>query len=401
MNRTYFDNSATTQVDARVLEAMNPFFTERYGNASSLHSFGREAYQAMEKARDQVAKAIGAPARDIIFTSGGTESDNLALQGAAFMAREKEEKDHIVTCAIEHHAVLHTCQFLETQGFKVTYLPVDKEGFVSVEAVKAALTPKTLLVSIMTANNEIGTIQPIREIGAVAHEKGALFHTDAVQAVTKLPIDVAKDNIDLLAMSAHKFHGPKGVGVLYVKKGVRLRPTVYGGGHERGLRSSTENVSGIVGMGKAIELGIAEMPEAVERMTAIRDHIIDGVMGSIPNAHLNGPRKSRLCNNAHFRFDFIEGESMVLQLDAKGFACSTGSACSTKSLEPSHVLTAIGVPQEFAHGSLRVSLSKKNTMEEAGAFLATLPEVVGKLREMSPLKTWDDYKGFDDKECDH
>jgi cysteine desulfurase len=257
------------------------------------------------------------------------------------------------------------------------------------------------MVSVMAANNEIGTIEPIREIGAVAREKGALFHTDAVQAIAKLPIDVNKDNIDLLAMSAHKFHGPKGVGVLYVRKGVRLRPTVYGGGHERGLRSSTENVSGIVGMGKAIELGMAEMPEAVEKMKGIRDRIIDGVMSSIPNAHLNGPRHNRLCNNAHFRFDFIEGEAMVLHLDGRGFACSTGSACSTKSLEPSHVLTAIGVPQEFAHGSLRVSLSKMNTMDEANAFLDTLPGVVSKLREMSPLKTWEDYKGFDDKECAH
>ncbi|HVO77465.1 MAG TPA: cysteine desulfurase NifS [Methanomassiliicoccales archaeon] len=399
MATVYFDNSATTAVDPRVMEEMMPYFSAKYGNASSLHSFGREAYNALEKARERCAKAIGAQPREIIFTSGGTEADNLAIQGIAFSSKEKG--DHIITCAIEHHAVLHTCQFLESQGFKVTYLPVDREGRVSFEDVKNAITKKTVLVSIMAANNEIGTIEPIREIGAVAHEAGVAFHTDAVQAITKVPIDVVHDNIDLLALSGHKFHGPKGVGLLYVKKGVKLRPMIYGGGHERGLRSSTENVAGLVGMGKAIELGIAEMPEAVPKMTMIRDRIIDGVLEAIPDTYLNGPREGRLCNNAHFRFDFIEGESLILQLDAEGFAGSTGSACSTKTLDPSHVLMAIGLRPEQAHGSLRISLSKMNTLEEAEAFLKIVPRIVGKLREMSPIKSWKDYEGFETKECEH
>jgi cysteine desulfurase len=334
-----------------------------------------------------------------VFTSGGTEADNLAIQGVAFSSLEKG--NHIITSSIEHHAVLHTCQFLEGQGFKVTYLPVDREGKVSVEDVKKAITKQTVLVSIMTANNEIGTIEPIREIGAIARGAGAIFHTDAVQAITKMPIDLERDNIDLLALSAHKFHGPKGVGVLYVKKGVRLRPMIYGGGHERGMRSSTENVAGLVGMGKAIELGMAEMDESVLRMAAIRDRIIDGVLGTMSDTFLNGPRLGRLCNNAHFRFDFIEGESLILKLDAEGFAGSTGSACSTKSLDPSHVLMAIGLRPEQAHGSLRISLSKMNTMAEAEAFLKVVPGIVTKLREMSPIKSWKDYEGFNDKVCEH
>jgi len=394
----YFDNSATTAVDPRVVEEMLPYFTQKYGNASSLHSYGREAYNALEKARERCARALGGQTREIVFTSGGTEADNLAIQGVAFSSLEKG--NHIITCAIEHHAVLHTCQFLEAQGFKVTYLPVDREGRVSVEDVKRAITKQTVLVSIMAANNEIGTIEPIREIGAVAREAGALFHTDAVQAITKIPIDVERDNVDLLSLSGHKFHGPKGVGVLYVKKGVRLRPMIYGGGHERGMRSSTENVAGLVGMAKAIELGMAEMGDSVSKMTSIRDRIIEGVSG-IPDAYLNGPREGRLCNNAHFRFDFIEGESLILKLDAEGFAGSTGSACSTKSLEPSHVLMAIGLRPEQAHGSLRISLSKMNTMTEADEFLKVIPRVVARLREMSPIKSWKDYEGFDDKVCDH
>jgi len=275
MERVYFDNSATTKVDERVLEAMRPYFLEKYGNASSLHSFGHEAYDAMEAARAQVATAINAAPRDIIFTSGGTESDNLALQGSAFAQTGKGK--HIITSAVEHHAVLHTCQFLETQGFKVTYLPVDEEGFVSVEDLKEAMTPETTLVSIMMANNEIGTIQPIRELADVAKDKGALFMTDAVQAFAKVPVDVEKLNVDLLTLSAHKFHGPKGVGVLYVRKGVKLRPIVYGGGHERGLRSSTENIPGMVGMGKAAELGIArDARRARSAWSGIRDRVIDG-----------------------------------------------------------------------------------------------------------------------------
>ncbi len=399
MARVYFDNSATTAVDPRVMDEMMPYFSTKYGNASSLHSFGREAYNALEDARERCARAIGAQRREIVFTSGGTEADNLAIQGIAFSSRDKG--DHIITSSIEHHAVLHTCEFLESQGFKVTYLPVDREGRVSVESVKNAITARTILVSVMAANNEIGTIEPIREIGGVAHDAGAMFHTDAVQAIAKMPIDVQHDNIDLLAFSGHKFHGPKGVGALYVRKGVRLRPMIYGGGHERGLRSSTENVAGLVGMGKAIELGVTEMPEAVPKMAAIRDKIIDGVLHAVPDTHLNGPREGRLCNNAHFRFDFIEGEALVLHLDAAGFAGSTGSACSTKTLDPSHVLMAIGLRPEQAHGSLRISLSKANTMEEADAFLRVVPGVVSKLREMSPIKSWKDYEGFETKECDH
>lgn len=387
MDRIYFDNSATTPVDPRVLAEMEPYFTRIFGNASSLHSFGREAYEALETSRIKVAKAIGALPREMVFTSGGTESDNLAIQGIAQANRDKG--DHIVTCGIEHHAVLNTCQFMETQGFKVTYVPVDREGIVPLEAIKQAVGPRTVLVTIMSANNEIGTIQPVREIGEIAHEAGAVFHTDAVQAVTKMPLDVVRDNIDALSISAHKFHGPKGVGALFLRKGVKARPIVYGGGHERGLRSSTENVSGIVGMAKAMELAMASMDESINAMTAIRDRMIEGVLSTVPGSFLNGHRTQRLCNNAHFRFDFIEGESLVLQLDMAGIATSTGSACSTKSMEPSHVLASLGVRREQRHGSLRVSLSRMNTMEEAERFLEVLPPIVGKLREMSPIKSYD------------
>ena len=384
MDRVYFDNSATTRVDDRVLDAMRPYFLEKYGNASSLHTFGHEAYDAMEAAREQVAAALNAAPRDVIFTSGGTESDNLALQGAAFASASKGR--HIVTSSVEHHAVLHTCQFLESQGFKVTYLPVDSEGFVSEEDLKNSITPETTLVSIMMANNDIGTIQRIKDLAEIAKDKGALFMTDAVQALTKVPVDVNELNVDMLTLSAHKFQGTKGVGALYVRRGVKLRPLMYGGGHERGLRSSTENIPGIVGMGKAAELGMAEMEESVERMRRIRDRLIEGTLDAVPRCYLNGPRdEGRLCNNAHFRFDFIEGEGMVLFLDMQGIAASTGSACSTKSLEPSHVLRSLGLPHEKCHGSLRLSLSKFNTMEEADYFIETIPPIIERLRMMSPL----------------
>jgi cysteine desulfurase len=386
MPKVYFDNSATTRVDPKVVEAMLPFFDEKFGNASSLHSFGREAGEAMEEARRIVAKALNATSREIIFTSGGTESDNLAIQGIAFA--NKDRGNHIITSAIEHHAVLHTCQFLEGQGFRVTYLPVSSEGIVSEEALKEAITPQTILVSIMAANNEIGTIQPIRAIGEIAHDYKVLFHTDAVQAFMKMPIDVVKDSIDLLSISAHKIHGPKGVGALYVRNGTKIRPIMYGGGHERGLRSSTENVSGIVGLGKAVEIGMGSMIEDVEKMKAMRERIIDGVLLRIPDSYLNGHRYKRLCNNANFRFDFVEGEALVLQLDMKGIATSTGSACSTKNLEPSHVLLACGIRPEQARGSLRVSLSRMNTFEEVDYFLDVIPEVVRTLREISPIKSW-------------
>jgi cysteine desulfurase len=390
MDRVYFDNSATTKVDPRVLEEMLPFFTDNYGNASSLHSFGRDAYDAMELARERTGKALGTAARDIIFTSGGTESDNLALQGAAYALANKGR--HIITSMVEHHAVLHTCQFLETQGFKVTYLPVDAEGLVSVESLRNAMTKETTLVSIMAANNEIGTIQPIKDLAEVAKEGGALFHTDAVQAMTKVPLDMSKLKVDMLSLSAHKVHGPKGVGALYIRKGVKLRPIIYGGGHERGLRSSTENIPGIVGLGKALELGMSEMEESVAKMSAIRDRLIDGTLKAVPRSYLNGPRdEKRLCNNAHFRFDFIEGEGMILHLDMRGFAASTGSACSTKSLEPSHVLRSLGLKHEQCHGSLRLSLSKFNTMDEAERFITTIGPIVENLRKMSPLKEGVDY----------
>ncbi|MCU0860911.1 MAG: aminotransferase class V-fold PLP-dependent enzyme [Methanomassiliicoccales archaeon] len=382
MERTYFDNSATTRMDRRVMEEMLPYFDQRYGNASSMHSFGREAYDAIELARERTAKALGATTREVVFTSGGTESDNLAIQGAAFANIAKGR--HIITTAFEHHAVLHTCHFMGSQGFRVTYLPVDGQGLVDPEDLKRAMTKETILVSVMAANNEVGTIQPIRELGAIAHEGGSLFHTDAVQSIAKLPVDIASDNIDLISISAHKFHGPKGVGALCVRKGVKLRPVVYGGGQERGLRSSTENVPGIVGLGKAIKIGVSEMEDSVARMVAIRDRLIDGTLSSLEGCFLNGHRTKRLCNNAHFRFDLVEGEALVLSLDMKGFATSTGSACSTRSAETSHVLKALGVRPEDSRGSLRLSLSKFNTMEEAERFLGAIGEIVARLRSMAP-----------------
>jgi cysteine desulfurase len=387
MMKVYFDNSATTRVDPQVLEAMLPFFGERYGNASSLHQFGKEAYAAVQAARERVANAMGAHRDEIVFTSGGTESDNIAIQGFAYANRDKG--NHIITSTIEHHAVLHTCQFLESQGFRVTYLPVNEDGLVSVTALKEAMDRDTILVTIIAANNEIGTLQPVRKIGEIARESGAAFHTDAVQAFTKMPLNVDNDNIDMLSISAHKFHGPKGVGALYVRNGLRIRPLMYGGGHEKGLRSSTENVSGIVGMGKAVEIAIENMGDDVETMRSLRERVIDGVLNDVTGSYLNGHREKRLCNNAHFRFDFIDGESLVLELDEAGIATSTGSACSTKSRDPSHVLTAIGLKPEFARGSLRVSLSRMSTSEETDYFLKEILGAVGKLRSISPLTSWE------------
>ncbi len=377
----YFDNGATTPLDHRVLEEMLPYNEVHFGNPSSLHALGRNAANAVETAREKVARSIGARPREVFFTSGGTESDNIAIQGVAFANRSKG--DHIITCAIEHHAVLNTCRFLEMAGFKVTYLPVDGEGFVSPEAVKEAMTSQTILVSIMAANNEIGTIQPIREIGKVAKEGGALFHTDAVQAMGKMPLDVDRDNIDLLAMSAHKLHGPKGVGALFIKKNTTIRPIVFGGGQERGLRSSTENVAGIVGMGAAISLVTQSMVEDIEMMSGLRDSIIERALASISGVHLNGPRSQRLCNNVHFRFDRVEGESLVLSLDKLGIATSTGSACSSRSIEPSHVLRALGASNEQCRGSLRISLNRMNDADEVEYFLSVLPQVVSDLRSMA------------------
>jgi cysteine desulfurase len=382
MSTAYFDNSATSKVDPRVLEIMVPYFLEKYGNASSLHSFGREANEAMEHARGQVAKAIGAVPKEIIFTSGGTESDNLALQGFAYA--NKRKGNHIVTTKLEHHAILNTCQFLEGQGFRVTYLPVDEFGLVDLETVKEKVTSETILVSVMTANNEIGTIQSVREIAEVAHDKGAVMHTDAVQSITKLATDVENDRIDMLSLSGHKFHGPKGIGALYLRKGLKVRPLVYGGGHEQGLRSSTENIPGIVGIGKAIEMGTAEMQQSIENMTFLRDRLIKETLSQTTDSFLNGHPTKRLCNNANFRFDYIEGESLILYLDQLGVCASTGSACSSRSQGPSHVLSALGLRPEQTHGSLRLSLSKFNTMEEVDHFLSVIPGVIDKLRRMSP-----------------
>jgi cysteine desulfurase len=319
---------------------------------------------------------------EIFFTSGGTESNNIALQGFAFANRKKGR--HIITSTVEHHAILHTCEFLDSQGFDITYIPVDGEGSIDPDMVRSALREDTVLVSIMTANNEIGTVQPIREIGLLAHEMGVAFHTDAVQAITKVPIDVSKDHIDLLSISAHKFHGPKGVGALYVRKGLPMRPLNYGGGQERNLRPSTENVPGIVGLGEAIHLGMREMKASVSSMARMRDHIIEGTLSNLKGSYLNGPRQRRLCNNANFRFDGVEGEAMVLNLDFHGIAASTGSACSARSTETSHVMKAIGLTPDQARGALRVSLSKFSTMEEADRFINAIEATVKRLRSLAP-----------------
>jgi cysteine desulfurase len=382
MERIFFDNSATTRIDDRVLEAMLPFYRTKYGNPSSLHSFGEEAREGIVQARDRMAAAIGALPEEIFFTSGGTESNNIALQGYAFANRRKGK--HIITSTVEHHAILHTCEFLESQGFDVTYLPVDGEGSVDLDMVRSALRKDTILVSIMTANNEIGTIQPFGEIGRLVHEMEVAFHTDAVQAVAKVPIDVNKDSIDLLSISAHKFHGPKGVGALFVRKGLTVRPLAYGGGQEGGMRPSTENVPGIVGLGEAIHLGTREMEDSVRHMIDLRERIIDGIIGSIPGSKLNGPRERRLCNNANIRFQGVEGEALILDLDFHGIAASTGSACSARSTETSHVLRAIGLTPEQARGALRISLSKFNTLEEANRLLEVIEGTVKRLRSLAP-----------------
>jgi cysteine desulfurase len=381
--RIYFDHSATTAVLPEVHEAMVPYFLDKYGNPSSIHSFGREAKVALEDARKRVAELLNADPTEIVFTSGGTESDNLAIKGVAMY--KGKMKGHIITTKIEHHAVLEPCDWLKRFGFEITYVPVNSEGLVDDGDVERAIRNDTVLISVMKANNEIGTIQPVKEIGTIASSKGIPFHTDAVQAIGKLPVDVKRDNIDLLSLSAHKFHGPKGVGVLYVKKGVKIEPILHGGGQERGLRSSTVNVAGIVGLGKAAEIARRDLEPTSERMKAIRDKLIKRVPELVPNAYLNGHRTERLVNNANFRFDYIEGEGLILQLDFKGIAASTGSACSTGSLEPSHVLLALGLKHEQAHGSLRITLGRENTQEEADYLLEVLPGIVAKLREISPF----------------
>jgi cysteine desulfurase len=381
--RIYLDHAATTYTKPEVLEEMLPYFTEKYGNPSSVHSYGRESRKALDLARDRVAKAINAGSNEIYFTGSGTESDNWAIKGVALA--NKKKGNHIITSSIEHHAVLHTCNQLEREGFTVTYLPVDKYGLVDPELVREAITDKTILITIMTANNEIGTIQPINEIGAIAREKKVLFHTDAVQAVGSITVDVKEMNVDLLSLSAHKFYGPKGVGALYIRKGVKAQQMIHGGAQERNRRAGTENLPAIVGLGKAIELAVADMSARNARIQALRDRLIGGIIPSVANTRLNGHPTQRLPGNVNFSFEFIEGEALLLSLDIKGIAASSGSACTSGSLDPSHVLLGIGLSHEIAHGSLRLTLGDQNTEEEVDYVLEVLPQVVQRLREMSPL----------------
>ncbi len=386
MNRkVYADNAATTAVSPEVLEAMLPFYKEVYGNPSSLYSLGQEAKKPLEEARETVAQCLGAQPREIYFTSCGTESDNWAIKGAAHAMRRKG-KTHIVTSAFEHHAVLHTCQALEKEGFTVTYLPVHENGIVRPEELEAALTENTGLVTIMYANNEIGTIQPIPEIGAICKRHGVLFHTDAVQAAGQVPIDVQEQNIDLLSLSGHKLHAPKGVGALYIRSGVVIQNLLDGGAQERGKRGGTENVASIVGLATALKRACATMEERRVKLTAMRDKLIDG-LSKIERCRLNGDREHRLPGNVSFCFQGVEGESLLLMLDLKGISASSGSACTSGSLDPSHVLLAIGLPHEVAHGSLRLSFGDENTMEDIDYILETVPPIIERLRSISPL--WD------------
>ena len=381
------DNAATTRVTEPVFEAMRPYFGEIYGNPMSVHSFGREARKGVEEARRQVAAALNAEPSEIYFTGCGTESDNWAIRGAAYANLRKGK--HLITTQIEHHAVLHTCEQLEREGFNVTYLPVDEFGVVRMDALKAAIRPDTTLISVMAANNEIGTIQPIEEIAKLAKERGILFHTDAVQAIGSLPFDVKAMGIDLLSLSGHKFHAPKGVGALYIRNGVRLQRLIQGGAQERTQRAGTENVASIVGLGKAIELAAGNIDRHNAQLATVRDRLIDRILAEIPYTRLNGHRTQRLPGNCNISFRFIEGESLLLALDLKGIAGSSGSACTSGSLDPSHVLLAIGLPHEIAHGSLRLSLSEENTIEQADRVVDALKEIVARLRSMSPL--YDDF----------
>ena len=381
--KVYMDNAATTKLSPDVLNAMMPYLTDIYGNASSVHAFGREAREGVEHARNQVAAAINASPDEIFFTAGGTESDNMAIKGVAHKYAKKGK--HIITTAIEHHAVLHTCEALEKEGYEVTYLPVDEDGLISVEQVRAAMRDDTILVTVMFANNEVGTIEPIAEIGALCRERNVLFHTDAVQAVCHIPIDVKAMNIDLMSISAHKFHGPKGIGALYCRKGIVLEPVIVGGAQERKRRAGTENVAGIVGLGAAIERAHKNMSADMARVSALRDKLISGILKDIPHVKLNGHPTQRLPQNVNFSIRYIEGESILLMLDINGIAASSGSACTSGSLDPSHVLLAMGIPHEIAHGSLRLTLSDMTTDEEVDYVLETLTKTVKRLRDMSPL----------------
>jgi cysteine desulfurase len=383
MKRIYMDHGATTPVDPLVVDAMLPYFTETFGNASSLHSFGQEATIALEQSRQQVAASIGAKPEEIIFTSGGTESDNLAIKGIAY--RNSGKGKHIITSTIEHPAILNTCAYLEKEGFDVTYVPADSDGIIDMDELKKAIRDDTILISVMHANNEIGTIQPISDISKLAKEKSIYLHTDAVQSFGKIAVNVNELGVDMLSMSSHKIYGPKGVGALYVRKGTPLQALAHGGSHERSMRAGTENISGIVGFAKAVALADERLVDDAKHMTQLRDSLIGKVMDSIDDVELSGHPTNRLPNNVNLRFSFIEGESMLLFLDMKGIAISTGSACSSKSLEPSHVLTAIGLRPEDSHGSLRITLGKDNTQEEVDYVVDALVEVVGRLRAMSPI----------------
>ena len=385
MKEIYVDNAATTRTSRAAVEAMLPYFDEIYGNPSSLHSVGQRAAEALGAARKSAAECLGAAdPKEIVFTSGGSEADNQALRTMAKLGKKKG-KMHIVSTAFEHHAVLHTLKALEKEGFEVTLLDVHKNGIVTAEEVAAAIRPDTCGVSIMYANNEIGTVQPIREIGAVCREKKVLFHTDAVQAVGHLHVNVQEDNVDLLSLSAHKFGGPKGVGILYARKGTLLETLIHGGAQERGKRAGTENIASIMGMIAALRESLARLDETTETVRSMRDRLIEGIEASIPHAKLNGDREHRLPGNVSFCFEGIEGEALLLLLDMHGICASSGSACTSGSLDPSHVLLAIGRPHEIAHGSLRISLSHENTEEEVDAILKALPEVVATLRNMSPV----------------
>ena len=389
--RIYLDNAATTQVRPEVLEEMLPYFTEHYGNPAAIYSFASEAGHAVAHARQAVADVIGANKDEIYFTGGGSESDNWALKATAEAYSSKGK--HIITSTIEHHAILHTAEWLEKQGYEGTYVPGDENGTVKLDALEAAIRPDTILISIMAANNEIGTIQPLKEIGAIAKKHGVLFHTDAVQAYAHIPIDVNEMNIDMLSASGHKIGGPKGIGLMYIRKGVKIRSFIHGGAQERSRRAGTHNVPGIVGMGKAAQIAVRDMDQISDYESQLRDHLIERVLAEIPYTRLNGHRTNRLPNNANFCFRFIEGESLLILLDQAGIYGSSGSACTSGSLDPSHVLLAIGLPHEIAHGSLRLTLSDATTLEDIDYTVDKLKEIIERLRGMSPL-----YEDFIKKE---
>ena len=379
----YLDNAATTKTRPEVVEAMLPYFTESYGNPSSVYTFSAKSKEAVTKAREIIADSLGVKSNEIYFTAGGSEADNWALVAAA-EAYEAKGK-HIITSKIEHHAILHTCEYLEKRGYEVTYLDVDENGVVKLDELKKAIRPDTILISIMFANNEIGTIEPIKEIGAIAKEHGILFHTDAVQAYGHVPISADEYNIDMLSASGHKINGPKGIGFLYIRKGVKIRSFIHGGAQERRRRAGTENVPGIVGFGKAVQLAMDEMEERTKKEVEMREYLMEKVLREVPFTRINGSRTSRLPNNINFAFQFIEGESLLIKLDMAGICGSSGSACTSGSLDPSHVLLAIGLPHEIAHGSLRLTLSEENTKEEMDTVVSAIAQIVSRLREMSPL----------------